>query len=367
MKYDSLIKNKTLVKIAKGMKFSDIAKESKISKRTIYNWKKQNSELIMAMKDSLQMRELIRKSKNDFSNRQILLNQALNIGYKSEYQYNSIIQSQVITILVMQYRYDEALAICNKKEFLNELNIQSQKITILIKLGKYSEALEICNRPDVQNFEAIQSQKITIFIKLGKYLDALEICNRKEFQTWEPIQMQKIAILLKLTKYKEALDICNLEKFKDADKFLVRKRIITNLMEYLEMIQNSEPLDYIDILNKIKNHSISLTEIESLNITDWYKTLFKLAYYEAEKISLRTKLNLLSSKIRLYGNNLLFIDLLKKIKIHIEQKIAYFDITFYLSIFKECSVLPDLRTIYKFKNSLEENEKLVLKLEEEKK
>lgn len=176
------------------------------------------TKLNIVRKTSMEIGELLEKTKvSGEEKKRELLEKAEAMCKK--YPNNRVIQSQRITILIMQSEYEEARKIGER--FPDDERIQFQIAMMLIDKGNYERAKKIAEKfPDN---ERIQSQMITILIHEGNYEKAKEIGAR--FRDYPPIQSQIVTILMHEGNHEKAKEIG--ERLKDYPS--IQSQIITIL------------------------------------------------------------------------------------------------------------------------------------------
>lgn len=304
---------------AKNVTVEDIKSKYNIDESTIEELQKEY--FVICKETSKKIRDLINENK---------LLKASILCLK--YPYDSVIQSQYITILVKQKKINEAIDIC--KSFPDDENVQSQYIKILISYGKYNEAINICE--SFPNNPVIQSQYIKILTKCKKFDEAISLC--KKFPNQSHIQSQYITILKKLNRLEEAIEICSLfpedeginYQRKTIEKALVEGKNISLKENKKDSVSNkshhktSETL--LNSLREIRDNTFSENGVESLELTIFQKKL--LLIIDAYKRNLpdsfiETKIKELKLE---YQNNSKALNAIKNFLQLIKNSKQFFDI-----------------------------------------
>ena len=187
--------------------------------------------------------------------------------------------SKNITELIGKQKYEEALKECNKEYCQGNLFILSQKISVLMKLNRYEEALNECKDEDCKKNLAIIHQKISILKNLNRYEEALNECNKEYCKENSVIISQKISILIKLERYKEALAECNRDICKNYQHIKKQKMAILKKQLTIKAFTN-QSIQVDNYLTKIYFDDISISELNSLDLTNFKNILLNLVYYE---------------------------------------------------------------------------------------
>ncbi len=232
----------------------------------------------------------------------------------------------------------------------------------LMKKNENDQALAICEEEECQNDGVVQSQKITLLMRMNtkeSIQEALSICNKEEFQNNEFIQSQKIKILLKINveeNLQEVLAICNREEFKDNKIINKQKKYALLLLKYFKSIKAQLITVPLQFLKEIKKHQLSLSEIESLDISDWNKMVLTCAFYDNENYSKKMILDYLKSQIQVYMEDENALKGINKLKSKLEQKSSFFDMNFYKDMLDYNVYLPKKqKKLQRLKKKLEEN------------
>ena len=184
--YSEEVKDKIL-HLLKYKTIKEIAEEFGISYSTLYRWQKTKN-------DSKLIKELMLEEKYD---------EALVIG--KSYPNNEVIKGQVMSIYMKKRDYEKAIQIA--REFPNNASIQSQLMTVYVKNKDYEAAIKIAEK--FSSYAPIQSQLMTVYMKNKDYEAAIKIA--REFPNNAPIQSQLMTVYVKNKDYEAAIKIA--EKF----------------------------------------------------------------------------------------------------------------------------------------------------------
>lgn len=231
MSYPVKVKQAIQKRIKEGEKLEQIREETGISVPTLYNWKRELKEERIS-----EITKEVPKQTADEVETSIKIKRLINLNRLEEaytltekYPNNKIIQSQRITILVLQEKYNEAKYVCIQKENQDNALIQSQLITVLKEEENLEAAERICKKTIFKNFDSIQSQYISILKAQGNEgrEKAKKICNRRIFKNSEAIQSQKIKMLIEEGKFEKAKQECQKEQFQNS--VTIQSQLITIL------------------------------------------------------------------------------------------------------------------------------------------
>ena len=180
--YSEEVKDKIL-HLLKYKTIKEIAEEFGISYSTLYRWQKTKN-------DSKLIKELMLEEKYD---------EALVIG--KSYPNNEVIKGQVMSIYMKKRDYEKAIQIA--REFPNNASIQSQLMTVYVKNKDYEAAIKIAEK--FSSYAPIQSQLMTVYMKNKDYEAAIKIA--REFPNNAPIQSQLITVYMENKNYGSARKI----------------------------------------------------------------------------------------------------------------------------------------------------------------
>ena len=200
--YSEEVKDKIL-HLLKYKTIKEIAEEFGISYSTLYRWQKTKN-------DSKLIKELMLEEKYD---------EALVIG--KSYPNNEVIKGQVMSIYMKKRDYEKAIQIA--REFPNNASIQSQLMTVYVKNKDYEAAIKIAEK--FSSYAPIQSQLMTVYMKNKDYEAAIKIA--REFPNNAPIQSQLMTVYVKNKDYEAAIKIA--EKFPN--DVTIQSQLITVYME----------------------------------------------------------------------------------------------------------------------------------------
>ena len=290
----------------------EIAEEFDISYSTLYRWQKSKkaSELIKKLMLEEKYEEALVIGK-DYPNNEVIKGQVMSIYMKKrdyekaiqiarEFPNNTPIQGRLMSIHMKNKDYEKAIKIAEK--FPNNAPIQSQLIKIYMENGEYEAVIEIAkkfpNNAPIQSqlmtvymknkdYEAaikiakkfpndapIQSQLMTVYVKNGDYESAREIAEK--FSSYAPIQSQLMTVYMKNKDYEEAIKIA--EKFPNYN--IIQSQLMTVYMK------NGDYESAREIAAKFPNDNIiqsQLMKIRTENeikenpeeISDWYNEIIK--------------------------------------------------------------------------------------------
>ena len=230
----------------------EIAEEFDISYSTLYRWQK-------SKKASELIKKLMLEEKYE---------EALVIG--KDYPNNEVIKGQVMSIYMKKRDYEKAIQIA--REFPNNTPIQGRLMSIHMKNKDYEKAIKIAEK--FPNNAPIQSQLIKIYMENGEYEAVIEIA--KKFPNNAPIQSQLMTVYMKNKDYEEAIKIA--EKFPNYN--IIQSQLMTVYMK------NGDYESAREIAAKFPNDNIiqsQLMKIRTENeikenpeeISDWYNEIIK--------------------------------------------------------------------------------------------
>lgn len=234
-------KKKVLVRLAKGIRISEISSKLNVSKSTIYRWQKENLEEIEMIKASLKIRELIRNGN---------YMEALEFASNGIFKDNFRIQSQKITCLIKLGRINKALTMCNEDRFKDVFVIQSQKITCLIYFRRFDEAFSLCNEDRFSNYSPIQNQKRYLIKKFKSKSSQPQNHNNQ-------INKEKLLTLLQSIKDKET----SLEELNNLNLPNYQKAILTMAIYEVENYDISIAICFLKSLKQKYNDNRNMLNI----------------------------------------------------------------------------------------------------------
>ena len=238
----------------------EIAEEFDISYSTLYRWQKSKkaSELIKKLMLEEKYEEALVIGK-DYPNNEVIKGQVMSIYMKKgnyekaikiarEFPNNAPIQGRLMSIHMGNQDYEEAIKIAEK--FPNDAPIQSQLIKIYMENGKYEAVVEIAKKfpnnvliknrlmeknkdyektieiaKKFPNEADIQSRLIKIYMKNGDYENAIGVA--KKFPNDNIIQSQLIKIYMENGEYEAVVEIA--KKFPNDAQ--IQSQLMTVYME----------------------------------------------------------------------------------------------------------------------------------------
>ena len=187
-----------------------------------------------------------------------------------EFPNNAPIQSQLMTVYVKNKDYEAAIKIAEK--FPNDVPIQSQLITVYMENKNYGSARKIAAK--FPNDNIIQSQLMTAYVKNGDYEGAREIAAK--FPNDNIIQSQLMTVYMENKNYESAREIA--EKFPNDN--IIQSQLMTVYME------NGDYESARKIAAKFLNDNIIKRQLMKIHmeneikespeeISDWYNEIIK--------------------------------------------------------------------------------------------
>ncbi len=260
----------------------EIAEEFDISYSTLYRWQKSKkaSELIKKLMLEEKYEEALVIGK-DYPNNEVIKGQVMSIYMKKrdyekaiqiarEFPNNAPIQSQLIKIYMKKRDYEKAIQIA--REFPNNAPIQSQLMTVYMKNENYESAIKIAEK--FSSYAPIQSQLMTVYMENKDYEAAIKIA--KKFLSYAPIQSQLMTVYMENKNYESAREIA--EKFPNDN--IIQSQLMTTY------VKNGDYESAREIAEKFPNDNIiqsQLMKIRTENeikenpeeISDWYNEIIK--------------------------------------------------------------------------------------------
>jgi tetratricopeptide (TPR) repeat protein len=279
--YSEEVKDKIL-HLLKYKTIKEIAEEFGISYSTLYRWQKTKN-------DSKLIKELMLEEKYDealvigksYPNNEVIKGQVMSIYMKKrdyekaiqiarEFPNNASIQSQLMTVYMKNKDYEAAIKIA--REFPNNAPIQSQLMTVYVKNKNYGSARKIAAK--FPNDNIIQSQLMTAYVKNGDYEGAREIAAK--FPNDNIIQSQLMTVYMENKNYESAREIA--EKFPNDN--IIQSQLMTVYME------NGDYESARKIAAKFLNDNIIKRQLMKIHmeneikespeeISDWYNEIIK--------------------------------------------------------------------------------------------
>ena len=279
--YSEEVKDKIL-HLLKYKTIKEIVEEFGISYSTLYRWQKTKN-------DSKLIKELMLEEKYDealvigksYPNNEVIKGQVMSIYMKKrdyekaiaisrKFPNNAPIQSQLMTVYVKNKDYEAAIKIAEK--FPNDVPIQSQLMTVYMENKNYESAREIAEK--FPNDNIIQSQLMTAYVKNGDYEGAREIAAK--FPNDNIIQSQLMTVYMENKNYESAREIA--EKFPNDN--IIQSQLMTVYME------NGDYESAREIAAKFLNDNIIKRQLMKIHmeneikespeeISDWYNEIIK--------------------------------------------------------------------------------------------
>ena len=260
----------------------EIAEEFDISYSTLYRWQKSKkaSELIKKLMLEEKYEEALVIGK-DYPNNEVIKGQVMSIYMKKrdyekaiqiarEFPNNAPIQSQLMTVYMKNENYESAIKIAEK--FSSYAPIQSQLMTVYMENKDYEAAIKIAKK--FSSYAPIQSQLMTVYMENKDYESAIKIA--KKFLSYAPIQSQLMTVYMENKNYESAREIA--EKFPNDN--IIQSQLMTTY------VKNGDYESAREIAAKFPNDNIiqsQLMKIRTENeikenpeeISDWYNEIIK--------------------------------------------------------------------------------------------
>ena len=166
--------------------------------------------------------------------------------------------------------YEKAIQIA--REFPNNAPIQSQLMTVYMKNENYESAIKIAEK--FSSYAPIQSQLMTVYMENKDYEAAIKIA--KKFSSYAPIQSQLMTVYMENKNYESAREIA--EKFPNDN--IIQSQLMTTY------VKNGDYESAREIAAKFPNDNIiqsQLMKIRTENeikenpeeISAWYNEIIK--------------------------------------------------------------------------------------------
>ena len=327
----------------------EIAEEFDISYSTLYRWQKSKkaSELIKKLMLEEKYEEALVIGK-DYPNNEVIKGQVMSIYMKKgnyekaikiarEFPNNAPIQGRLMSIHMGNQDYEEAIKIAEK--FPNDAPIQSQLIKIYMENGKYEAVVEIAKKfpnnvliknrlmeknkdyektieiaKKFPNEADIQSRLIKIYMKNGDYENAIGVA--KKFPNDNIIQSQLIKIYMENGEYEAVVEI--------AKKFPNDAQIQSQLMTVY--MKNKDYEAAIKIAKKFSSYAPIQSQLMKIcteneikenpeEISDWYNEIIK-----AKKQEFPIKILEIRNKIVVDNISVKDLDTLESFKEKLEEE-----------------------------------------------
>ena len=327
----------------------EIAEEFDISYSTLYRWQKSKkaSELIKKLMLEEKYEEALVIGK-DYPNNEVIKGQVMSIYMKKgnyekaikiarEFPNNAPIQGRLMSIHMGNQDYEEAIKIAEK--FPNDAPIQSQLIKIYMENGKYEAVVEIAKKfpnnvliknrlmeknkdyektieiaKKFPNEADIQSRLIKIYMKNGDYENAIGVA--KKFPNDNIIQSQLIKIYMENGEYEAVVEIA--KKFPNDAQ--IQSQLMTVYMEnkdYEAAIKTAKKFSsYAPIQSQLMKICTE-NEIKENpeEISDWYNEIIK-----AKKQEFPIKILEIRNKIVVDNISVKDLDTLESFKEKLEEE-----------------------------------------------
>ena len=327
----------------------EIAEEFDISYSTLYRWQKSKkaSELIKKLMLEEKYEEALVIGK-DYPNNEVIKGQVMSIYMKKgnyekaikiaeKFPNDAPIQSQLIKIYMENGKYEAVVEIAKKfpnnvliknrlmeknkdyektieiaKKFPNEADIQSRLIKIYMKNGDYENAIGVAKK--FPNDNIIQSQLIKIYMENGEYEAVVEIA--KKFPNDAQIQSQLMTVYMENKDYEAAIKIA--EKFSSYAP--IQSQLMTVYMEnkdYEAAIKTAKKFSsYAPIQSQLMKICTE-NEIKENpeEISDWYNEIIK-----AKKQEFPIKILEIRNKIVVDNISVKDLDTLESFKEKLEEE-----------------------------------------------
>ncbi len=189
----------------------------------------------------------------------------------------------------------------------------------------YNEALELLNLLDTQN-TVLLNQKMSVYISLKEYKKAKEVydnilnANNKTIEYYGVLQNELMTVIDSLVN--EGNVGGTLEYAELLEESTYKKQIMSLFTS--KKLEDNEASFY---LTKLYNDTLIIEEIDSSNLEDYKKEIFKMAY--CEKYNLNYNINALKKLKSVYEENKKVLKIINKLLVHSKRKLKLFDFGFY--------------------------------------
>ena len=220
------------------------------------------------------------------------------------------IQSRLIKIYMKNGDYENAIGVA--KKFPNDNIIQSQLIKIYMENGEYEAVVEIAKK--FPNDAQIQSQLMTVYMENKDYEAAMKIAEK--FSSYSPIQSQLMTVYMEREDYDSAIKIA--EKFSNSAP--IQSQLMTIYMkngDYESAIKIAEkfPNDNIIQSRLMKIYTENEIKENPEEISDWYNDVI-----QTEKQKFPTKILEIRNKIVVGNISVKDLDTLESFKEKLEEE-----------------------------------------------
>ena len=201
---------------------------------------------------------------------------------------DAIIQCQLIKIYIKNKDYESAIEVA-KKLSNNNVPIQNQLMKICMREGDYENAIEVAKKfPDDAT---IQSQLMTIYMKNKDYESAIKIAEK--FSNNVPIQSQLMTICIRKRNYEKVLSI--------AKRFSNNAQIQNQLMTvYME---NRDYESAIEVVKRFPNYATIQSQLIKIYMEkEEYETVIEMAKNFPNNVTIQSQLMTVYMRNRDYKN-----------------------------------------------------------------
>ena len=288
--------------------------------------------------------------------------EAIAIGERTEFSSDISIQLKLVEAYMGIKDYDKARAICLRPEFVNlpgfiqkneRIKIEYiKKIEGLIKESNNSKnpqwkAQGYCTNKAFENDVDAALYHVKILIMLKNYESAWEIINDERFKDNKDFFLQEISMLINIKKYNEALSLIDNSIFRDDPQVINRKQSILlrkmnsskniKLQVKGQQINNEQKEDFVVLLEKIENKSITINEIQERDISQILKDVLTIAFCEIAQQSKVTIREYLKEIIVKYQDSEECLSVIGDLERHFIKKNFAYDKYFYLSVLQKAN------------------------------
>ena len=337
----------------------EIAEEFDISYSTLYRWQKSKkaSELIKKLMLEEKYEEALVIGK-DYPNNEVIKGQVMSIYMKKrdyekaiqiarEFPNNAPIQSQLIKIYMKKRDYEKAIQIA--REFPNNAPIQSQLMTVYMKNENYESAIKIAEK--FSSYAPIQSQLMTVYMENKDYEAAIKIA--KKFSSYAPIQSQLMTVYMENKDYESAIKI--------AKKFLSYAPIQSQLMTVYMENKNYESAR--EIAEKFPNDNIIQSQLMTTYVKNGdYESAREIAAKFPNDNIIQSQLMKIRTENEIKENPEEISDWYNEIIKTKKQEFPIKILEIRNKIVVDNISVKDLDTLESFKEKLEEEKYLLIKL-----
>ena len=177
------------------------------------------------------------------------------IKIAEKFSNNVPIQSQLMTICIRKRNYEKVLSIA--KRFSNNAQIQNQLMTVYMENRDYESAIEVVKR--FPNYATIQSQLIKIYMEKEEYETVIEMA--KSFPNNATIQSQLMTVYMRNRDYKNAIEL--------AKRFSKDNIIQSQLIKIY--IKNKDYESAIEVAKRFPNDNIIQSRLMTIRMENEIK------------------------------------------------------------------------------------------------